>query len=332
MDGIARVLTTPFRWTQGTAQMQLPAGDAPYQIFFLNVVRMIPESLPPAEWTVKVKDRTVTTFSLLPDRGFTTVRILLSPELADEGRFQLSLSGPTWTPSDHPQTDDYEFTIHDDRNLGLAVGWDGFLREDCRDRSALEQAARRESWLSEKYEPFDPDVHWRRKHHGFDDRWSHLQTLYLLQADFKPFLRMGHEDWRQLGPGWYFLENWVEGPVRWIGRRAVAYLGARRGQERLRLRVYTGDPRLGERTSGTLKVAFSPDRFSFAPFAETPFDLPAGLWTDLQVAFPQKAAAPGILRLIIETDQSRTPAAFLPGSADTRELCLGVKGLALEQG
>ncbi len=332
MNGIARVLTTPFRWTEGRARLRLPAGAAPYQIFSLHVVSMIPESLPPVEWTVKVKDRTITTFSLLPDRMFTTVRFILADDLAEEGRFQLDLSGPTWKPIDHPRAHDYEFTVDDPRNLGLAVGWDGFLREDCPDREALQKAVRRETRILEQYERFDQDVHWRRKHHGFDDRWSHLQTLYLLQADFKPFLRMGPEDWRQLGPGWYFLENWVEGPVRWIGRRAMAYLGARRGQERLRLRVYTGDPRLGERTSGTLKVAFSSDRFSFAPFAETPFDLPVGLWTDLQVAFPQKVAAPGVLRLILETDQSRTPAAFLPGSTDTRELCLGVRGLALEQG
>jgi SAM-dependent methyltransferase len=331
MDGIARVLTTPFRWTQGTAQMQLPASDAPYQIFFLNVVRMIPESLPPAEWTVTIKDRAITSFSLLPDRTFTTVRILLTPDLAEAGRFPLSLSGPTWKPIDHPQANDYEFSTHDDRNLGIAVGWDGFLREDCPDRSALEKAAQRESRLLEKYEPFDEDVHWRKKHHGFDDRWSHLQMLYLLQADFKPLVRMGQGDWRQLGPGWYFLEKWERSPVRWISRRAVAYLGARPGQNRLRLRVYTGDPRLGERTSGSLELAFSPDRSSFLPFCEIPFDQQAGLWTDLRVGFPQRISSPGIMRLIVKTDQSRSAARLLPGSTDTRELCMGVKGMTLEQ-
>ena len=32
MEGIARILTVPFRWTEGTAQLQSPAGKAPYQI------------------------------------------------------------------------------------------------------------------------------------------------------------------------------------------------------------------------------------------------------------------------------------------------------------
>jgi SAM-dependent methyltransferase len=332
MSGIARVLTTPFRWTEGRAHLQLPASDAPYQIFFLNVVCMIPESLPPAGWTVKIHDRTITTFSLLPDRMFTTIRILLSQELAEQGRFPISLSGPTWKPIDHPQANDYEFTINDDRTLGIAVGWDGFLREDCPDRKALQKAAQRESQLFEKYEQFDEDVHWRKKHHGFDDRWSHLQMLYLLQAEFKPFLRMGNQDWRQLGPGWYFLENWGEGPVRWISRRAVAYLGAQKGQKRLRIRVFSGEPGLGERISGSLELAFSTDRISFLPFSERSFDLPAGIWTDLMFDFPQEISSPGVIRLILNTDQSRSPACLFPGSTDTRELCLGVKGMALEYG
>ena len=332
MYGIARVLTTPFRWTEGTAHLQLPAGEAPYQIFFLNVVCMIPESLPPVEWTVGIDGRTITTFSLLPDRMFTTVRILLSPELAVQGRFHLSLSGPTWKPIDHPRANDYEFTVNDQRNLGIAVGWDGFLREDCYDRKALQEAAQRESRILERYEPFDEDVHWRKKHHGFDDRWSHLQTLYLLQADFKPVLRMGNEDWRQLGPGWYFLENWVEGPVRWTSRRAVAYLGAKKGQKRLRIRVFSGEPGLGKRISGSLELAISLDRISFLPFSEAPFDLPAGIWTDLKFDLPQKISSPGVMRLILKTDQTRSPACLFPGSNDTRELCLGVKGMALEHG
>jgi SAM-dependent methyltransferase len=332
MHGITRVLTTPFRWTEGTAHLQLPAGEAPYQIFFLNVVCMIPENLPPVEWTVKIKDRTITTFSLLPDRMFTTVRILLSQELAEQGRFQLTLSGPTWKPIDHPRATDYEFTINDQRNLGIAVGWDGFLREDFPDRKALQEAFQRENRILEQYERFDEDVHWRKKHHGFDDRWSHLQTLYLLQADFKPVLRMGIEDWRQLGPGWYFLENWVDGPVRWSSRQAVAYLGAKKGQKRLRIRVYSGKPRLGERISGTLELAISSDRISFQPLNEAPFDLPTGIWTDLKFDLPQKISSPGLIRMILKTDQSRPPASFFPGSTDTRELCLGVKGMSLEHG
>jgi hypothetical protein len=184
----------------------------------------------------------------------------------------------------------------------------------------------------EQYEPFDEDVHWRKKHHGFDDRWSHLQRLYLLQADFKPVLRMGNEDWRQLGPGWYFLENWAEGPARWTSRRAVAYLGAQKGHKRLRIRVFSGEPRLGARISGSFELAFSPDHIAFRPLTEAPFDLPAEIWTDLNFEFPQEISSPGVIRLILKTDQSRSPACLFPGSTDTRELGLGVRGMALEYG
>jgi hypothetical protein len=128
------------------------------------------------------------------------------------------------------------------------------------------------------------------------------------------------------------LENWVDGPVRWSSRRAVAYLGAQKGQKRLRIRVYSGKPRLGERISGTLELAISSDRISFLPLNEAPFDLPTGIWTDLKFDLPQKISSPGLIRMILKPDQSRPPASFFPGSTDTRELCLGVKEMSLEHG
>ena len=215
------------------------------------------------------------------------------------------------------------------RELGLVVGWDGFLRKDCDSFNSLLDLARFEALGMERYENFDKGIHWRKLHHGYDDRWSHLQTLYLLQADFKPTLPMGREDWRQLGPGWYFLENWKEGLIRWTSRQAEAYLSAKRGAQHLRIRVFSGDSCLGSRITGTLGISYSQDRFLFVPIAEDPFDLPAGIWTDLVVKIPQKISTPGIVRLVLQTDQSRSPARLIPGSTDTRELGLAVRGLTI---
>ncbi len=328
MGGIAKMLTVPFRWTEGTAQLSLPAGEAPYQIYYLNLVYLVPERLSPSRWTISLKGRPVTHFCLPPDRMLTKIRVVLPVEKAEQGFFLLILSGPSWKPIYHPVANDFEFSTKDSRDLGVIVAWDGFLREDCPDYQTLLKVAYREGRVMEKYENFNPLIHWRRKHHSYDDRWSHLQTLYLHQAEFKPVLRMGKEDWRQLGPGWYFLENWEAGPVRWTSRWAEAYLPVKPGDSKVYLRVFSGDFLLGNRITGSLKLTYSSDRFSFVPFGETAFDLPAGIWTDLAITFPESIISPGLIQLIIQVDQFRVPASLVPGSSDTRELGLAVTGLA----
>ena len=329
MEGIARILTTPFRWTEQTADLKLPASEAPYQIYYLNLVYLVPETLPPGFWTVSLNGKALTYFSLPPDRMFTQVVLVLPGDSAQKGKFQINFTGPVWRPADHPGVDDYEFSLNDNRNLSLVMAWDGFLRKDCHFKEDLLKSAQKEIRLLEQYRNFDLMVNWRRLHHCFDDRWSPLQTLYLLQAQFKSTILMGKEDWRQLGPGWYFLEYWPEGPIRWCSRRAEAYLGAKTGQKSLRLRVFSGEAFLGERVTGSLKLAYSQDRFSFIPLTETSFDLPAGVWTDLKTVLPQKISSPGVVRLVLTVDQSRLPARLIPGSTDTRELGLAVKGMAV---
>jgi SAM-dependent methyltransferase len=329
MKGIARMLTTPFRWTGKTAEVSLPASQAPYQVYYINLVLLVPESLPPALWMITLDEKPLTCFCLTPDRMFTQLRLVLPPGSARRGRFLIRFSGPSWRPLDYLPASDFEFSLQDPRELGLVVGWDGFLRRDCESFKELLDVARWETLRLERYENFNRGVHWRRLHHGYDDRWSHMQILYLLQADFKPVLPMGKEDWRQLGPGWYFLENWSEGPIRWTGRRAEAYLFARPGSRQLYLRVFSGDFFLGERITGSLKLAFSSDRFSFLPLVESSFTLSAGIWTDLTVPFPESIRGPGLIRLILQVDQSRVPAGLIPGSSDTRELGLAVAGLAV---
>ena len=45
--------------------------------------------------------------------------------------------------------------------------------------------------------------------------------------------------------------------------------------------------------------------------------------------FPQKISSPGFIRLVIQTDQSRSPAGLIPMSTDSRELGLAIKGMAV---
>jgi SAM-dependent methyltransferase len=320
--GIAKMLTTHFRWSKGKAEIWLPASDAPFQVLYLNLVYLVPWSLNPAHWDVMVNSEFMGQICLAPDRMFTQFRIVLPYEMSREGYFPLIISGNIWRPRDHRGIDDYELSFNDERGLGLVVGWDGFLREDCDSYEALLSLSCRESRLMEQYESTEA-LNWGK----YDDHWSHFKNLYLLQAELKPTLPIGKEDWRQLGSGWYSIEKWVEGSVRWTGRRAEAYLLAKRGASHLRMRVFSGYSTLGNRVSGKIEVSYSPDRLSFFPLTERSFDLPAGIWTDLIVDFPQKTTSQGVFRIILQMDQSRSPAKMIPGSSDTRELGLAVFGI-----
>ena len=140
---------------------------------------------------------------------------------------------------------------------------------------------------------------------------------------------MGKKDWRQLGPGWYFLEQWEAGKIRWTSRSAEAYLAAGPGNKQIYLRLFSGDSFLGDRITGSLKLAFSSDRFSFVPVGEAVFDLPAGIWTDVKAPIKEPLSGNGIILVQILVDQNRIPAELVPDSRDTRELGLAVSGMAV---
>jgi 2-polyprenyl-3-methyl-5-hydroxy-6-metoxy-1,4-benzoquinol methylase len=329
MEGIARMLTVPFRWMSGSGKISLPAGRAPYQIYHFHLVYLVPESFPPGWWSVQVKNRPLTRFTLPADRMFSRVKLVLQAEDAEEGFFPLSFNGPSWRPAGHGQNEPYEFSTDDPRELGVVWGWDGFLREDLEDKKALIEASRREIRLLEQYGRFNPRVHWRRKRHSFDDPLSPVMPLYLIQAPLRTALIMGSKDWRHLGGGWYFPEPWECGWVRWTGRTAEVFLSAAPRHHRIILRIFTGDPSLGERISGILQLKYSADRLSFLPFTQTTFDVPAGIWTDLTIPFPHPLPGPSLLHLFIQVNESRIPALSRTGSEDRRELGVAVKGVAV---
>jgi hypothetical protein len=333
-QGVARALTTPFRWTGSQAQLGLPASSAAFQVFTLHLADLKPETLPAGIWRLKVGGRELPSLALAPDRAFTPLRLALPRELAQGGehgeRFLLTLDGPAWTPAEHQGEHYWEYDQTDPRALGLVLGWDGLLREDCADRAALGRLAGELLGL-EGFALAPP--RWGQAP-GLDQRWASRGGLYLLQARLGPACVMGWGDWRHLGAGWYQREQWPTGPVRWSAGRAEAFLGLPRGAGArsltLRLRVNAGHPALGPEVRGSLAWSWSADRLTFAPpGAATPFVLPAFTWTDLVAQVSPPPSAEAVLRVVIQVDHPRSPAQHLQGSNDHRPLGLALAGLAL---
>ncbi len=327
--GVAKALTTPFRWSGPRARLGLPPGAGAFQVYTLHLCDLGPEAMPARVWGLSVAGRPLPSLALAPDRAFSQLRLALPAELAGAYGFDLRLEGEPWTPGQEPEPYAWEYAKDDGRALGLVLGWDGFLRQDFPDRQALVAHAR-EAVAATSLEP--PPLRWGQAL-GLDQRWTLLGGLWLLRAGLKPSFVMGRGDWRHLGAGWYHREQWPTGPARWSAGRAEAFLGAgaKPKARRLRLRASAGHPALGPGVSFGLSWSWSADGLTFDP-PETParFELPAQLWTDLVVETPPPPGPGAVLRVVIEVDAPRTPARLLEGSTDQRSLGLGLAGMGLE--
>lgn len=315
MGSTGRILATPFRWSQRLAEISLPAGKSPYQVFYLHLVFLAPRYLPPAVIDIRIGKTHLGTISLPAGREYIPIRLVLPAFLAEEKTFNLTWDVSTWRPSDHVTgLDYYEFSTDDPRELGVAVAWDGFLREECGHREQLHNVARREC---------------RRQslHEGREGRWSPLLGLYFIQARMKSSLTIGPGDWRQLGFGWQALEQWKEGWVRWSSRRAEVYLDPGFKSKKLCVRVYSGDKALGGEIRGSLGIEWASDRLTFSSVSNNNFLVFPDSWSDLVVDLPPLFPQGGLLRVLIEVDEPRVPARLIPGSQDERELGLAVSGL-----
>jgi hypothetical protein len=253
-----------------------------------------------------------------PNLEYTLLHIALPGHMAKEGRFVLSLASSTWRPTDHPRGYDYyEYSLADNRELGLAIGWDGFLREDCPDRGTLRERAKQECQ--------------RQCLHLWNEPcWSPLLNLYLVGMEMRPTLAMGPNDWRQLGPGWHTLERWPQGWMRWSSRQAEFYLAPGAKSKRLTIRIYTGEPALGKEVSGWIRVEWAADRLVFKTLPAQMFFLPVNVWKNLEVDLPEGLSPDGLLRVVIQTETPRIPALLIPGSQDKRELGLAVSAFWID--
>ena len=103
MGSTGRILATPFRWTQGQAEIGLPAGQAEYQLFFLHLVFLAPRYLPPAILTFRIGKASLGRIGLAAGREYVPLRLALPARLAQKGYFNLSLECFTWRPEEHAQ-------------------------------------------------------------------------------------------------------------------------------------------------------------------------------------------------------------------------------------
>jgi SAM-dependent methyltransferase len=317
MGSTGRILATPFRWTQGQAEIGLPAGQTEYQVFYLHIAFLAPKYLPPVFLNLSIGACRLGKVSIPPGREYSQLCLALPSQLAQEGRFNLCMESSSWRPSQHAEgLDYYEFSTTDTRDLGVLVGWDGFLREDCQTRQELLQVAQRE-------------VRRRRLSNAKEPYWSLLSGLYLIQAEMKPSLSMGPGDWLQLGLGWHHLEHWKEGGMRWSSGESEAYLEPGEKVKQLRIRVYTGGPDLGNEVRGSVDIEWASARLAYFPLINTPFTLPSDCWTDLVVDLPSPLAPGGLLRATIQVDHPRVPAHLHATSHDERQLGLAVFGFIL---
>jgi 2-polyprenyl-3-methyl-5-hydroxy-6-metoxy-1,4-benzoquinol methylase len=316
-EGIARMFAVPFRWTRQEAEIRLPASQAEFQVFSFHAVYLAPVSLQPAVLTLGAGEKILGKVRLNPAREFTPLRVVLPIGLADKGQFVLHFSCPTWRPTDHQGKDDYEFSLRDERDLGVALAWDGILRDDCQDLPELlrliEKDWNRPDWIQ-----------------GPNPCWIPAHPNYLLLEKRKTFLRMGTEDLRQLGPGWHPLESWANGFIRWSSGLAEAYLSSRPKARRLKVRVFTGDWPGSEKITGNLELDWISDKLLEGQSTGKAFRLPPGIWTDVTVDLPLPIPSDGVLHVVLRVNPLRIPACLIPGSQDRRELGLAVAGMSLD--
>jgi hypothetical protein len=162
----------------------------------------------------------------------------------------------------------------------------------------------------------------RRAEDQLDSWWSAAPALYFAGARFPASLEIRPGDEDQLGAGWFWREDWGKvGLVRWTGVHATAHLGHAGGAAVARLRVYSGEPRLGP-VSGRVTLEQVRTDGPADRIGEAPFALPPDTWTELAVPFTAPA---GALRVTIEAEPPRVPHILLPSSSDDRALGLAIK-------
>ncbi len=300
-QGFTRRLTFPFRRTGARAgfEVPVPAGDGPALV---SLVVANPDDDAPAlrtEWTLDGAE--AATIDLGPSPRPVRVHLLVPAPVAARGAVRVGVT--TATLRDPAPG----------REIGLHVGAQWVLAERLAGPAAVRAAIQRVETE-------------RRAEDLLDSWWAAAPGLYLAGAQFPATLEMRPGDEAQLGPGWFWREDWGKvGFIRWTGGQAIAYLGHGGGAAGVRLRVYSGEPRLGPATGRVSVERVGPDG-SASRIGEAPFALPPDTWAELAVPF---VAPAGPVRVTVETEPPRVPHALLPGSSDDRALGLAIKRIWL---
>ena len=138
-------------------------------------------------------------------------------------------------------------------------------------------------------------------------------------------MRPGDDD--QLGPGWFWREDWGKlGTMRWTGGRAEAYLGHDGQATRVCVRAYSGETRLGPVSGRARRRACRARRPRDSGGRGRRSPSQPDTWAELAV--PLRAPA-GLIRITIYAEPLRIPRDRVPGSGDGRGLGLAIKRLWL---
>ena len=298
VQGFTRRLTFPFRLTGPAARFEvpLPDGSGP-ALVSLVVAHPAPEAAPPLRTRWTLDGAPTMTLDLPPSPRAVRVHLLSPGGTAPRGAVRIGLSTSTWHDPWHG------------REVGLHVGGQWVLVERLPTPGAVATALDR---VRAEQRAEESDGVW----------WLAAESLYVPGRAMAASIEMGRDEENQIGLGWYHREDWGQaGAIRWTGREALAYLGTDGRATSLRLRAYSGEPRLGG-VAGRLVVEHAPADEGFRPVGELPFELPADRWEELAAPIPSTT---GRLRLTILVDAPRIPRERIPDSRDGRELGLAVK-------
>ena len=297
IQGFTRRLTFPFRLTEARAgfEVPLPAGDGPALVSL--VVAHPDDDAPPLRTEWSLDGARAATIDLRAGPRPIRVHLLVPAPVAARGAVRVGLTTTTWRDAARG------------RDIGLHVGAQWVLVQRLAGPAAVQAAIRRVEAE-------------RRAEDQLDSWWSAAPALYFAGARFPASLEIRPGDEDQLGPGWFWREDWGKvGLVRWTGPHATAHLGHAGGAAVARLRVYSGEPRLGP-VSGRVTLEEVGTDGPAGRVGEAPFALPPDTWTELAVPFTAPA---GPLRITIEAEPPRVPHVLLPNSSDDRALGLAIK-------
>jgi SAM-dependent methyltransferase len=294
VQGFTRRFCFAFRRPGPRAMLDVPLPPGPGPgLVSLMLAHLGGETAARTSWTLDGEP--VMTLDLHPSLRPVRVRLFVPEALAAHGgaRVGLEVHARSGVPGVAPS---------------VGVGGAGLLAERLSTPAAIEAAIERTKVASDAEEA--PRDGW----------WHAADSLYLPHRVTAARVDVGPGDEDHLGPGWYHRENWGRvGDIRWTGPEAVTYLRTDGRPTAVRLRVYTGDPRLGG-VAGRLALAHAAPGAPFAPAGEVPFALAADTWTELEAPVPRR---PGRLRVTIIVDAPRVPRTLAPDFLqDTRPLGL----------
>jgi SAM-dependent methyltransferase len=134
-----------------------------------------------------------------------------------------------------------------------------------------------------------------------------------------PWVRVGVNDSVQLGSGWWDVEQWSDGPMRWSAPKAEAFLRAKGGERLLRLVVWGGPKERRDEPALTLRL-HTPAAPDVPPSTQR---VRAGEWTSLEFRLDAPLDS-GEVRVELDTS-AFVPRDVLPGNGDSRQLGIGLR-------